>query len=400
MELPEAEADQRAQRPVDGDVAPALAPTLGEPDPGLAPTIARAVVAVEPGHDLAAVLADAPAGTTIELAPGRYALPRPLTLLRSVRLLGAGAGRCEIVGPGPGHVLAFDGDADFEMSDLAIRHTGAEAACVVIVERGRFAFQGCTFTGGVTRDFTLHLAGCGLLVRGASGGTVMGCHATGNGGNGVALACEEAVTLEGNLLERNGRFGGWCGTGPRTTSAWRHNVMRLNGEGGWGLFERANATSEGDAFRENYGDGVVAAHQSRATLADPDVSLNRGWGLVLWGRGPYALTGARISHNKGAIHLSTNVERTTIDGAWTYLPPEDPELDAVVPAWFPEEPEFHPCEVCGRRIWDEYERCADHETKGDCVQEWCGVIDCLRCEPDGRRRPGVVIPRGGTFIWE
>lgn len=123
--------------------------------------------------NLGEVLEQAPDGAVVDLGVGEYVLSRPLTVTRSVTLVGVERSTA-IVCTAEEHVLRLTGPGPFTLRDIAFHHTGTLGADVVIVDGGEVTVTRCAFSGaarvggggrrwaaaarsGARRDLEVHL---------------------------------------------------------------------------------------------------------------------------------------------------------------------------------------------------------------------------------------------------
>ena len=83
---------------------------------------------------------------TIHIPAGTYALDAPVTVVKSVRLLGDGQGKTEIESTAKGAGLSIGGDR-FGAEGITFRHSGTKAGGIVTVKGSEVRIVDCRFAG-------------------------------------------------------------------------------------------------------------------------------------------------------------------------------------------------------------------------------------------------------------
>ena len=141
----------------EGEVGEALAAVLrGEVDPATLGRTPREFVAssvtVAPGDDVAAVLGRVGAGSTVTFEPGTYTVADTLVVDTDLHLVGAGREETVIESAAGGLAVAFTGPGGLDVAGLTIRHTGEEAASVLLAIEGPVTLSDVELAGGVAGD--------------------------------------------------------------------------------------------------------------------------------------------------------------------------------------------------------------------------------------------------------
>ncbi|MBB6098649.1 hypothetical protein HNR42_002084 [Deinobacterium chartae] len=281
-----------AERPASVAAARAL---LGEPAAAVAtppaPDLSQPIR--PPGGNLLRALQAAPDGATLRLAPGKFALPAPLTLTRPVRLVGSGAQQTRIVCEAPTYVLLVQARGVI-FEDLRVDHGGRMAADVVVVQDGDLTLRGCELGGGV--QATDGSAGNGLALLSAAQVRARDLISSGNGGSGVHLEGRARLDLEGGRLERNGSCGavffeatGGCLRGVSVIRNAVHgvavagqadplleeNTLEDNRECGLAYLEQGGGEAVRNTVRGNGLHGIYVVQTARPVLRENRGSLVR-----------------------------------------------------------------------------------------------------------------------------
>ena len=163
-----------------------------------------AVIPVEAGGDIAAVVAAAQAGDVVQLAAGEYTLAASISITERVTVRGAGRLLTRIVSDGKSHRLFYLNHADAVLSDVTLANaTSGSQGSGVYIEAGTLADAivcGCKSTA----------YGGGVAVE---NGAVRRCVLTGNtttqGGAGVYPVAGGTPTIENVLAYgNNAQWGG------------------------------------------------------------------------------------------------------------------------------------------------------------------------------------------------
>ncbi len=182
------------------------------PEPTSAPTLPpprdEIFVAEDGSGDYPALeqaLAAARPGATITLGPGSHRLIRALEIGKSIKLVGAGMDKTEILSGAPGYLLSFTGSGSFAAEGITFQHDGTQMADVVVIKSGSVDLTNCRFTGAVYEEGEGNRAG--LRFRGAARGTVENCVASDNDNTGILVEQQAEPELRGNICSNNGVVG-------------------------------------------------------------------------------------------------------------------------------------------------------------------------------------------------
>lgn len=177
-----------------------------------------AEVNVEPGDDIAEVIAGVDSGATVRFAPGSYDVAETIVVETSVDLIGAGQDETKISSSAPGLAFAFIGPGDLTMTGLALRHRGERAASVFLAIEGSLALRNVEIGGGVA---TSGDAGHGIIFafenltdlpqrdpdERAGGLVVADSTVTGNDGAGILVTGTATPKITDTTISGNGRCG-------------------------------------------------------------------------------------------------------------------------------------------------------------------------------------------------
>lgn len=145
-------------------------------------------------------------GATLHLEAGTYRLARPLTINKSLALIGMGMEKTRIVCDGEAHVVRFAGEGTFIAADLTFAHEGKRWAHVVEAVSGEMRLTRCCITGGIW-DRSQQRGGSGLHLSGRASGIVSACSFIRNDGDGILMQEQAQATLEDNKCESNNGNG-------------------------------------------------------------------------------------------------------------------------------------------------------------------------------------------------
>ncbi|MBK9697554.1 MAG: right-handed parallel beta-helix repeat-containing protein [Propionibacteriaceae bacterium] len=282
-------------------------------------------IPVASAEQLVTAVTRAGSGSTIRLAPGTYALAAPLVALRPITLVGAGDGSdpklaSTITSLAAGAALIAATSGNLTLTDLAIAHTGKQAASVVVVAGGGYDFARVSVTGGVAEKGT---GGYGIVLRPSSSPlmptgdrrALTDVTLDDNDGGGVVIAGSEQPTISG--VQVTGSDGcGLCwveqaaGTASDLSVAGTKIGVRIDNEAS-PVVTRAQVT---DA------DVGVALTGSGSPRLEDAVLTGGAIGLQATGSGTATLVGNQVRQAKEiGIRLSgttrTALERNSVSGA-------------------------------------------------------------------------------------
>ncbi|MBU1877481.1 MAG: right-handed parallel beta-helix repeat-containing protein, partial [Chloroflexi bacterium] len=183
--------------------------TVAPPPVATQPSVSTLRVAPDGSGDyptLAAAVAAAPAGATIQLAAGTYNLTQPLDVAKPLRLTGAGMDATSVVGQTGEYVVRFTGPGTLTAEGITFRYAGTTWARVMVIKDGEVDLVRCRFTGAV-RDSATEKGGTGLWLQGDTRGQVRECRAESNGLHGIYVQDQAQPTLEGNICTGNDYTG-------------------------------------------------------------------------------------------------------------------------------------------------------------------------------------------------
>lgn len=230
----------------DGPVAAAVLRQLTASMTGAAER-APATREVKAGEDLLEAVAQLPAGSTIDLAPGTFPLDDVLVLLSPITIRAADRKGAILESSVSDFAVLVVADGVVTLDGLTVRHTGKEPANVVLAgPTASLVVTRSTVTGGVARsDGT---GGAGILMY--DPGTderadtttleVTGSRFLGNAAAGAVLTGGRVASITGSTFSKNSQCG----------------VCFLDHSGG---------SVEGSTFTDN-GVGVAAAGGSAPTV--------------------------------------------------------------------------------------------------------------------------------------
>lgn len=169
-----------------------------------------------PGDDVAAAVAAAPSGATVELGPGTHELSETLVLLRGVTLRGAGRDATVLQSPTPGGVVLVLTGEPTALQDLALAHVGPDQGSVVSGgPAATLSLTGARVVGA--RADSEGVGGVGILMAAGSGGQtgpvrrttlqVTDTELLDNAVAGIVVAGEHRAELVRATVERNGQCG-------------------------------------------------------------------------------------------------------------------------------------------------------------------------------------------------
>lgn len=180
------------------------------------PAAARRTGPVSPSDDLAAAVAAAAAGATVELGPGEHRLTETLALLRGITLRGAGRDATTVTTGAPGGVVLVLTAEPVTLDGLTLsRPPDAPGSVVSAAPVATLSISGSRITGA-TADAEGD-GGIGVLLAAGPGGQAgltrrttlrfTDSEASDNGVAGVVAGGEHRVEVSGSTVARNGQCG-------------------------------------------------------------------------------------------------------------------------------------------------------------------------------------------------
>ena len=227
-----------------------------------------------------------PAGSTILLDAGTYALASTLNIDKSIALRGAGMDVTFITGTAVEDMILVVGPGAFAAEGITFQYEGTEWSRVVKIEDAEIDIGGCRFTGAVWGEEDL-TGGDGLLIKGDTTGSVRDSRFDGNGLHGLEVLGQSSPLLEGNVASENGQNGihladsvwsevignecvnnGYHGiaVGDEAQPALRDNVCSDNAETGIHYYGTAGGEAIGNTCDRNGLHGISIHDEAQPTL--------------------------------------------------------------------------------------------------------------------------------------
>ena len=245
----------------------------------------------------------APEGTVIVLAAGTYLQTRPLVITKPLRLIGEGMDSTTIVSNAADCVMSVTTTGLFSMTGIAFQYQGEGPADVVVIEATSLEIVSCSFSGAV--EAPPRRSWAGLRILGQTMGTVRGCIASGNTGEGITLEDQARVVLEGNRCVENAGCGiAFLGNASGRVSG---NECASNGQAGiivsesaapiliensctknaWAgilFIESASGLAQANECSQNGTHGIHVVQQAKPTLEANTCSTNKQVGIAYFGQ--------------------------------------------------------------------------------------------------------------------
>lgn len=304
--------------------------------------------------DLATAVQDLHAGSTIVLGSGTFILDQPLTIDKSLSLLGQGMDRTRITSRAGGYVLRFKGSDTFVMEDLTVAHESSEPADVVQVEGGDMSFTGCRFTGAEGQG-----GGANLEISGGTTGSVSGCRLDEDYGV-IGIAISGSATVEvrdttirnhtlgilvsqnaqpvivDNTIEKSWKYGiqfegnaGGSVSHNQISGTFAYGIhvsgsaaptlddndLRGNIEGGIRYSDQAGGTArDNDCGDPEHSYGIHVRDAASPVLESNQVDRNYHYGIYIEDSGTVVVRDNYASDNRGGSGIRADGGRVTIEG--------------------------------------------------------------------------------------
>ncbi len=214
--------------------------------------------------NLAQVVANAPAGSTLRLAAGDYRLSVGLNIGKSLNLIGAGRDRTRIFSEAGGFVLKFapQNVAKLSLSGLSVEHRGNRVADVMQIEGGEVIIDNARFAGAVFSEEDSE-GGDGLyVIDEARNLTVRKSEFVRNQLNGLNHTAGK-LTVQDSVFSNNQNHG--LAVSEDTQALLERNTARGNRQSGI-VVEGGSATLRGNLSENNQRNGIVIAEKASAVL--------------------------------------------------------------------------------------------------------------------------------------
>lgn len=280
-------------------------------------------VQVSPGDDLGSIVARIAPGSTLEFSPGVFEFDETIVLDVDVRLDGAGTDKTTIRSTAAGAAIAFFGPGGLDIGNMAIEHTGAEPASVLVVVEGPVSVRSVKLSGGIAGDAVVG-GGHGMVYAFAdvdglpdrtsserSGAlTIERSVISGNAAAGVLATGDAAPIITDTTISDNGTCGVCVADTARSeviSSALTGNDIGVQLDGGASVELRNSDISASTRV------GVLAGATSQVTMLDSRLDGNGEIGIQVGGTATADLTGNAITrHEVGVLVVeSADVSLTT-----------------------------------------------------------------------------------------
>lgn len=146
-------------------------------------------------------------GETILLDPGIHFLPQPLTIRKSLRIVGQNAETTIIEGSAGPFLAGINiQEGSFSAESVTFRHQGNNPSDLIRVVAGRVDFLSCIFTAGKAKPDGKSL-GNGLVMDKSATGAVYDCKFLLNHGNGILVSSDRKVVVTECDFYKNAKTG-------------------------------------------------------------------------------------------------------------------------------------------------------------------------------------------------
>ncbi len=265
-------------------------------------------------------------GGKVEIAAGTYILDEPLTLTKSVQLIGAGQDKTFITSSTSGHVVEFKGNGKFVARGISFEHTGNSTANVLVVNSGEINLADCSFKGGVRHNenwddyWNYTNGGVGLWIGGDVKGYVSNSIID-NNEDGFQIGGNAELILEQNTIKNNSMFGIIYGENSRGTAL--SNIVEGNGLHGIGISGESQPKLEQNILKGNAEAGIYYNENAKGTAIDNTIEENGLIGIGVSGEAQPRLeqntlrnTGPGIIYQDNAkgIAVGNIIEESSWDG--------------------------------------------------------------------------------------
>ena len=227
----------------------AAPPTAQPKQPAATPKAERLVA--HSTDDIQAMIDRAAPNSTIQFSEGIYKLSQPLTIRKSLRLLGAGPNHTLIISDIPEVMIRVNTGVKFSAAGIGFEYEGRDWADVLVVNDATVQFSRCAFKGAVY-DPGAHQGGSGILFNGSSGGVVSESFFSGNQ-FAIYSKDKSKPVIQNSELRSN------------------HTGIRISGE--------ARPTVKQNHIYDNSSNGIAIFDAAQPKVLENRIRLNRANGL-------------------------------------------------------------------------------------------------------------------------
>lgn len=249
------------------------------------------------------ILAEAPAGATIELGAGTYRIPGTIEIRSHVFLSGAGPTRTRLEASGSGPALRVAANAALALRDLTVVASDGFATNAVEAVDGALILERVRVTGAHgrrrrpdTSDVSAPEPGYGVLVDGDVWATITSCQFDGNDSGGICVRGTCAPTIVDIQVE--GGTAGVVFAGHASGSLTRSRC--LGAAIGVLVLDRARPVLEGNVCRANTHTGIAYRLTASGLARANDCSDNGSAGIWVGDAATPNLEGNQCRGNRTA----------------------------------------------------------------------------------------------------
>lgn len=144
-----------------------------------------------------------PPNSTLILDAIEYRLSAPLVISKSLTIQGAGVDATIITSSVGGYIIAFEGDGQWALSDLAIERTTQFASDIMFMHGGEIVLENCKLAGGAESEDE-SIRGMGLVLTNNAQAGIANCSFVRNDGAGIFVGYTASATMEQVTCSENG----------------------------------------------------------------------------------------------------------------------------------------------------------------------------------------------------
>lgn len=252
------------------------APPAAQPKKPAATPKAQRLVA-HSDDDIQLLIDRAAPNSTIQFAEGIYKLTRPLTIRKSLRLLGNGPNHTLIISDLPEAMIRVSKGVKFSAAGIGFEYEGREGADVLVVNDATVQLSRCAFKGAVY-DPGNRQGGSGIVFNGNSGGVVSESFFSGNQFAVYSKDSSKPVVQNSELRSNH--------TGIRISGEARPTVKQNhiydNSSNGIAIFDAAQPKILENRIRLNRANGLYfSASDFSGTIIKNEILDNKDLGVLL-----------------------------------------------------------------------------------------------------------------------
>lgn len=276
---------------------------------------------LEAGEDVATVVGQLPDGATLVLPEGRFEPEQPVVVVQDLTIEGAGSDASTVASSAEGAAFILASPVAWEMSGVAVTHTGGGTASVVVLRAGTARLEDVRLSGATggtespaSAEGGVLAGGSGLVLAGAEGADLVDLVVEDNEVGGLVVAGGATPGLSSSIV-RDNAVCGLCFLG---RSGGTVRGTRISGNGvGVMVGDRAVPLLERNRLEDNEQAGLLVERFARPVVRRNTVTRNGRIGVAVYGSSSPRLVGNTVSgHTQAGVLVNVAAKaRPRVDGS-------------------------------------------------------------------------------------